>query len=132
VIRHLQGDDPILTNGPQCAAFEAEWSNGWASAAASSSTPARRPTCSMAVLKIHIPRGRGDRRLPGSPISRRCCRTASPVFADIDPRTLSMDTRQILAKVTDRTRAVFLTLLRPGLRRPQDELLAGSKQRGIR
>jgi CDP-6-deoxy-D-xylo-4-hexulose-3-dehydrase len=31
------------------------------------------------------------------------------VFADIDPRTLSMDTDAILAKLTPRTRAVFLT-----------------------
>jgi CDP-6-deoxy-D-xylo-4-hexulose-3-dehydrase len=26
VIRHLEQDDPILTNGPQCVAFEQEWS----------------------------------------------------------------------------------------------------------
>jgi CDP-6-deoxy-D-xylo-4-hexulose-3-dehydrase len=26
VIAHLQQDDPILTNGPQARAFEAEWS----------------------------------------------------------------------------------------------------------
>ncbi len=32
-----------------------------------------------------------------------------PVFVDIDPRTLGMDNEQVLAKLTPRTRAVFLT-----------------------
>ena len=32
-----------------------------------------------------------------------------PVFADIDPRTLGMNTEQILARITSKTRAVFLT-----------------------
>jgi CDP-6-deoxy-D-xylo-4-hexulose-3-dehydrase len=32
-----------------------------------------------------------------------------PVFVDIDPRTLGMDNEQVLAKITPRTRAVFLT-----------------------
>ena len=32
-----------------------------------------------------------------------------PVFVDIDPRTLGMDNDQVLAKITPRTRAVFLT-----------------------
>src|SRR5213076_2095740 len=32
-----------------------------------------------------------------------------PVFVDIDPRTLGMDPEQVLAKLTPRTRAVFLT-----------------------
>ncbi len=31
------------------------------------------------------------------------------MFVDIDPRTLGMDTEQVLAKITPRTRAVFLT-----------------------
>ncbi len=32
-----------------------------------------------------------------------------PVFVDINPRTLGMDTRQVVARITPRTRAVFLT-----------------------
>jgi CDP-6-deoxy-D-xylo-4-hexulose-3-dehydrase len=32
-----------------------------------------------------------------------------PVFVDIDPRTLGMDNEQVLAKITSRTRAVFIT-----------------------
>src|SRR5262249_60345481 len=30
-----------------------------------------------------------------------------PVFVDIDPRTLGMDNRQVLERITPRTRAVF-------------------------
>jgi CDP-6-deoxy-D-xylo-4-hexulose-3-dehydrase len=33
----------------------------------------------------------------------------TPVFVDIDPRTLGMDNQQVLEKLTSRTRAVFLT-----------------------
>ena len=33
----------------------------------------------------------------------------TPVFVDIDPRTLGMDNDQVLATLTPRTRAVFLT-----------------------
>jgi CDP-6-deoxy-D-xylo-4-hexulose-3-dehydrase len=32
-----------------------------------------------------------------------------PVFVDINPRTLGMDTEQVLAKITPQTKAVFLT-----------------------
>ena len=32
-----------------------------------------------------------------------------PVFVDIDPRTLGMDTSQVLDKMNDNTKAVFLT-----------------------
>ena len=32
-----------------------------------------------------------------------------PVFVDIDPRTLGMDTRQVLSKLSAKTRAVFIT-----------------------
>ena len=32
-----------------------------------------------------------------------------PVFADINPRTLGMDNREILEKISARTKAVFLT-----------------------
>ena len=58
VIRHLQGDDPILTNGPQCAAFEAEWSK-WLGVRHSVfvNAGASANLLSMAVLKIRHPEG---------------------------------------------------------------------------
>ena len=32
-----------------------------------------------------------------------------PVFADIDPRTFALDTDRVLEKISNRTKAVFLT-----------------------
>ena len=122
VIRHLQGDDPILTNGPQCAAFEAEWSK-WLGVKHSVfvNAGASANLLSMAVLKIRHPEG-GEVIVPPltwvSDIATVLQNGFTPVFADIDPRTLAMDTTQILAKVTDK-HARRLPDPRPGLRRPE-------------
>ncbi|MEO8836149.1 MAG: DegT/DnrJ/EryC1/StrS aminotransferase family protein [Caldimonas sp.] len=134
VIRHLQGDDPILTNGPQCAAFEQEWSK-WLGVRHSVfvNAGASANLLSMAVLKIRHPEG-GEVIVPPltwvSDIATVLQNGFVPVFADIDPRTLAMDTAQILAKVTERTRAVFLTHAQ-GFDGLTDELLAGLAERGV-
>ena len=134
VIRHLQADDPILTNGPQCAAFEAEWSK-WLGVRHSVfvNAGASANLLSMAVLKIRHPEG-GEVIVPPltwvSDIATVLQNGFTPVFADIDARTLAMDPAQILAKVTDKTRAVFLTHVQ-GFDGLSDELLASLKQRGI-
>ena len=113
VIAHLQGDDPILTNGPQCAAFEAEWSK-WLGVKHSVfvNAGASANLLSMAVLKIRHPEG-GEVIVPPltwvSDIATVLQNGFVPVFVDIDPRTLAMDPKQVIAKITDRTRAVFLT-----------------------
>ena len=51
-------------------------------------------------------------------------------FADIDPRTLAMDPAQILAKITDKTRAVFLTHVQ-GFDGLTDDLMDELKRRNI-
>ena len=58
VIAHLQSDDPILTNGPQVAAFEAEWSQ-WLGVKHSVfvNSGASANLLSMAVLKMRHPEG---------------------------------------------------------------------------
>ena len=102
VIRHLQGDDPILTNGPQCAAFEAEWSK-WLGVKHSVfvNAGASANLLSMAVLKIRHPEG-GEVIVPPltwvSDIATVLQNGFTPVFVDIDPRTLAMDSKQILAR----------------------------------
>lgn len=113
VIRLLQQDDPILTNGPNCRAFEKEWSD-WLgtefSVFVNSGSSAN--LLSMTVLKIMHPDG-GEIIVPPitwvSDIASVIQTGFKPVFAEIDPRTLAMDTDQIISKVTDNTRAVFLT-----------------------
>ncbi|HEY4956212.1 MAG TPA: DegT/DnrJ/EryC1/StrS aminotransferase family protein [Caldimonas sp.] len=134
VIRHLQGEDPILTNGPQCAAFEAEWSK-WLGVRHSVfvNAGASANLLSMAVLKIRHPEG-GEVIVPPltwvSDIASVLQNGFTPVFADIDPRTLAMDSAQIVAKIGAKTRAVFLTHVQ-GFDGLSDELLAGLAQQSI-
>jgi len=53
-----------------------------------------------------------------------------PVFVDIDPRTLAMDSRKVIAALTRETRAVFLTHVQ-GFNGLTDELLHELDGRGI-
>ena len=113
VIAHLEQDDPILTNGPNVRAFETEWSE-WLGVKHSVyvNSGASANLLTMAILRNRHPDG-GEVIVPPlawvSDIASVLQNGFKPVFADIDPRTLSMDAAQILAKVNGRTRAVFLT-----------------------
>ena len=64
------------------------------------------------ILKMMYPEG-GEIIVPPltwvSDISSVLQTGFKPVFADIDMRTLSMDTDKILEKISTKTRAVFMT-----------------------
>ncbi|MBP3954259.1 DegT/DnrJ/EryC1/StrS family aminotransferase [Gemmata sp. G18] len=134
VIDLLQQDDPILTQSKNVRAFEEEWSQ-WLgvkhSVFVNSGSSANLVT--IAALKELHPEG-GEVIVPAitwvSDIAAVLHCGFTPVFADIDPRTLGMDPDQILAKITSRTRAVFLThvLGYNALTRP---LLDQLKTRGV-
>jgi CDP-6-deoxy-D-xylo-4-hexulose-3-dehydrase len=66
----------------------------------------------MAILKIRHPNG-GEVIVPPltwiSDIASVLQNGFTPVFVDIDPHSLAMDAKQVLAQITDKTRAVFLT-----------------------
>ncbi len=134
VIAHLQGDDPILTNGPNCAAFEREWSE-WLGVKHSVfvNAGASANLLSMAVLKIRHPEG-GEVIVPPltwvSDIATVLQNGFTPVFVDIDPRSLAIDPKQVVAKLTDKTRAVFLTHVQ-GFDGLDDTMLAELERRGI-
>ena len=134
VIEHLKQDDPILTHGANVRAFEAEWSE-WLGVKYSVfvNSGASANLLTMAVLKIRHPEG-GEVIVPPltwvSDIASVLQNGFTPVFADIDPRTLSMDTGQVLSKVTNKTRAVFLTHVQ-GFDGLTDELVSELKQREI-
>jgi CDP-6-deoxy-D-xylo-4-hexulose-3-dehydrase len=134
IIRHLQQDDPILTNGPNCAAFEAEWSQ-WLGVKHSVfvNSGASANLLSMAVLRIQHPDG-GEVIVPPlawvSDVATVLQNGFTPVFADIDPRTLAMAPGEILSKITERTRAVFLTHVQ-GFDGLTDELIAELERRKI-
>lgn len=113
VIAHLQQDDPMLTNGANARAFEEEWSK-WLgvkySVFVNSGSSAN--LMSMTMLKFDHPDG-GEIIVPPltwiSDVASVLQTGFTPVFVDIDPRTLAMDTDKILSAITDKTVAVFLT-----------------------
>lgn len=113
VIRHLQQDDPMLTSGKNVRAFEEEWS-AWLgvrhSVFVNSGASANLVTL-HALRELHG--AGGEVIVPTltwvSDIVSVLHAGFTPVFVDIDPRTLGMDNAQVRAKLTDKTRAVFLT-----------------------
>jgi CDP-6-deoxy-D-xylo-4-hexulose-3-dehydrase len=134
VIEYLKQDDPILTHGANVRAFEEEWSE-WLGVKYSVfvNSGASANLLTMAILKIRHPEG-GEVIVPPlawvSDVASVLQNGFKPVFADIDPRTLAMDTSQILAKINDRTRAVFLTHVQ-GFDGLTDELVDQLRRRNI-
>lgn len=134
VVELLQQEDPILTQSKNVRAFEEEWSQ-WLgvrrSVFVNSGSSANLVT--LAALKELHGAG-GEVIVPAitwvSDIAAVLHCGFTPVFADINPRTLSMDTEQILAKITPQTRAVFLTHVL-GYNGLTDKLLAELKSRRI-
>lgn len=134
IIEHLKQDDPILTQSANVRAFEAEWSE-WLGVKHSVfvNSGASANLLTMAILRIHHPEG-GEVIVPPlawvSDIASVLQNGFKPVFVDIDPQTLAMDPAQVLSKISDRTRAVFLTHVQ-GFDGLTDELLAELKRRDI-
>jgi CDP-6-deoxy-D-xylo-4-hexulose-3-dehydrase len=134
VIEHLKQDDPILTHGANVREFEAEWSK-WLGVKYSVfvNSGASANLLTMAILKIRHPEG-GEVITPPlawvSDVASVLQNGFTPVFADIDPTTLAMDPAEILDKITDRTRAVFLTHVQ-GFDGLTDELINELNRRNI-
>jgi CDP-4-dehydro-6-deoxyglucose reductase, E1 len=112
VIDFLQHDDPLLTQSSQVQEFEKEWS-AWLgvkySVFVNSGSSANLLTIS--ALREHY--GLGEIIVPAltwaSDIASVIQCGYTPVFVDIDRRTLGMDNEQVIRKITPRTKAVFLT-----------------------
>ncbi len=104
--------DLKLTQGSQVRAFEKEWSE-WLGVKHSvfvhSGSAANLLT--IAILKTLY--GTGEIIVPPltwvSDIAACLQNGFTPVFVDIDPKSLAMDSKQILRKITPKTKAVFLT-----------------------
>ncbi len=111
VIDFLKGN-PILTQSQQVRTFEQEWCE-WLgmkySVFVNSGASANLVTIS-ACREIF---GLGEMIVPTltwvSDIASVLQCGFKPVFVDINPRTLGMDTREVIRKITPRTKAVFLT-----------------------
>jgi CDP-6-deoxy-D-xylo-4-hexulose-3-dehydrase len=134
VIAHLNQDDPILTNGPNVRAFEEEWS-AWLGVRYSVfvNSGASANLLTMAILKLSHPGG-GEVIVPPltwvSDIASVIQNGFTPVFADIDPKTLAMNPMEILSKITSKTRAVFLTHVQ-GFDGLTDDLLIELERKNI-
>ena len=134
VIEHLKQNDPMLTHGANVRAFEQEWSD-WLGVKYSVfvNSGASANLLSMTVLKIRYPEG-GEVIVPPltwiSDVASVMQCGFTPVFADIDPYSLAMDTDKILEKISPKTRAVFLTHVQ-GFDGLTDKLIAELDKRGI-
>ncbi len=110
LIDYLKQDNPQLTHGPQVVAFEKEWSE-WLgvkhSVFVNSGSSANILT--MAALR-HI-YGPGEVIVPSLTWTSDICAVMyaglKPVFVDIDPRTLGMDTEQVLSKLNSKSVRYF-------------------------
>ncbi len=134
VIEHLKQEDPILTHGANVREFEAEWSK-WLGVKHSVfvNSGASANLLTMAILKVRHPEG-GEVIVPPltwvSDIASVVQNGFTPVFVDIDRASLGMDTKQVIAAINDKTRAVFLTHVQ-GFDGLTDEMIAECKKRGV-
>lgn len=104
--------NPRLTQGDKVKQFESEWSQ-WLgikhSLFVNSGSSANLLT--MTALKHHF--GEGEVIVPPltwvSDIASVLQSGLEPVFVDINPNTLGIDEKQLIAAISPRTKAVFLT-----------------------
>jgi CDP-6-deoxy-D-xylo-4-hexulose-3-dehydrase len=133
VCAFLQQDDPVLTQSHNVRAFEEEWSS-WLGVRhgvfVNSGSSANLVT--LAALKALY--GGGEVIVPAitwvSDIAAVLHCGMTPVFVDINPRTLGMDSGQAIDNITPRTRAVFLTHVL-GYNALDDRLLDELRRRDI-
>jgi len=112
LVDFLQQDDPILTQSKNVQAFECEWSE-WLGVKHSVFVHSGSAANLVTMAALRRLKGDGEVILPTltwvSDIASVLHAGLEPVFVDIDPRTLGMDISQVLDKMNNRTRAVFLT-----------------------
>lgn len=112
VIKYLQLDNPILTAGKNVRDFESRWSK-WLGVKYSVyvNSGASANLISIGIIKELF--GSGEVIVSPlnwvSDIASVIQNGFKPVFADIDPKTLGMDTDEIIRKLTSKTKAVLLT-----------------------
>jgi CDP-6-deoxy-D-xylo-4-hexulose-3-dehydrase len=133
VIEYLRGPDPMLTQSRQVEAFENEWSQ-WLGVKHSVFVNSGSSANLLTLAALRETSGTGEIIVPPltwvSDIASALQCGYTPVFVDIDPRTLGMDAGQVLRKIGPRTKAVFLTHVL-GYNALTRELIDGLKARNI-
>ncbi|MCK5541101.1 MAG: DegT/DnrJ/EryC1/StrS aminotransferase family protein [Desulfobacterales bacterium] len=126
-------DTPRLTQGSNVSAFEQEWSK-WLGVKYSVfvNSGASANLITMAALKKL--KGDGEIIVPTltwvSDIASVIQNGYKPVFVDINPRTLAMDDNQVISKITDNTKGVFITYVQ-GFNGLTDNLLSYLEEHNI-
>jgi len=132
LIEFLKGG-PHLTQSSNVQAFESEWSK-WLGVGYSVyvNSGASANLVTMAALK-HL-YGGGEIVVPTltwvSDIASVLQNGFTPVFVDINPRNLCMDDGQVIEKLSDKTRAVFITHVQ-GFNGLTDKLISTLEGRNI-
>jgi CDP-6-deoxy-D-xylo-4-hexulose-3-dehydrase len=112
LIEFLKQDDPILTQSTQVRTFEQEWSD-WLGVEYSVFVNSGSSANLLTMATLRETYGLGEVIVPTltwvSDLASVLQCGFTPMFVDIDPHTLGMDDEQVIAKLSDRTRAVFLT-----------------------
>jgi CDP-4-dehydro-6-deoxyglucose reductase, E1 len=133
MIEYLQQDDPKLTHGPLVKKFEEEWSK-WLGVKHSLMVNSGSSANDLTMMALRELKGPGEVIVPPltwvSDISSVLRSGLEPVFVDIDPNSLALNSKKVLDAITPKTRAVFITHVL-GYNALTDELLQGLKSRGI-
>ncbi len=112
VIDFLRADLPILTQSRQVEEFEREWSE-WLGVRHSVFVNSGSSANLLTLCALRESAGLGEVLVPPltwvSDIASVIQCGFKPVFVDINPRTLGMDTAQVLERISSQTKAVFLT-----------------------
>lgn len=111
LIKFLQ-EDNILTQSKNVKAFEEEWSK-WLGVKYSVFVNSGASANLLTLAAIKYTYGLGEIILPAltwsSDISSVLILGFTPVFVDVNPKTLGMNENEIISKITKDTKAVFIT-----------------------
>lgn len=125
--------NPRLTQASQVSEFEKEWSE-WLGVKYSVFVNSGSSANILTLAAIRHLYGTGEIILPPltwvSDVVAVIHNGFTPVFADINPRTLSLDDERVIEKITDKTLAVFLTHAQ-GFNGLTDRLINALNERGI-
>jgi CDP-4-dehydro-6-deoxyglucose reductase, E1 len=112
VIQFLRQEVPILTQSSQVKSFEQEWSC-WLGTKYSVFVNSGSSANLLTMAALREIGGTGEIIVPTltwvSDIASVIQCGFTPVFVDINPTTLGMDTQQVVDKITPSTKGVFLT-----------------------
>lgn len=132
LIEFLKGQ-PCLTQSDNVLAFEKEWSE-WLGVQYSVYVNSGASANLITIAALKYLHGTGEIIVPPltwvSDIASVIQNGFTPVFVDINPRNLCMDDKQIIAKLTEKTKAVFITHVQ-GFNGLTDRLLETLEERNI-